>query len=198
MTEATLKTLDAPACPHVESVAAYLDGEMCAATEAAFESHAKDCRACSEGVKEQRRLLCLLDTAFDERAASKLDLPDDFARVVTARAKTDMCGLRARSERAFSLKLSLLLAACAGLVIVASASDEALAPLAAVARALSTVADVTLHALSDASRGALIILRTLGGSIVAIPNHLAVAYWLLFAGAFVLLLRLIRSYHRAR
>ena len=186
-------------CARAESVAAYLDGEMDARGNVQFEAHLKACAPCSAALLEQRRLLCLLDTAFDSRAAERhLELPKDFARVVTARAQNDMCGVRSRAERAFSLKLSLLLALAAALLLGASASDDVLAPLSALARTAAGVAGVVWHAVRNAGLGAVVILRPLGGRLVSGTGPLAGLYWLLFAGALVTLLRLIRNYHRAQ
>jgi len=187
-------------CPRAESVAAYLDGEMDAPPAALFESHVRECSSCAGALREQRRLLCLLDNAFGERAgdARSVDLPADFARVVTAHARTDMGGVRSRAERAFSVKLSLALAALTALLLGASAGDAVLGPAAALARSAASVAGMFGHALLDAVAAAVVILRALGGRLVAGPPPVAALYCLLFAGASLLLLRLIKGYHRAR
>ena len=195
-----MKPKAAADCPRAESVAAYLDGEMDAPPAARFEAHVKECQSCAGALREQRRLLCLLDNAFGERAAGDgaAELPADFARVVTAHARTDMCGVRSRAERAFSLKLSLALAALTALLLGASAGDAVLVPAAALARSAAGVAGMLEHALVDAVGAAVVILRAVGGRLVAGPPPVAALYCLLFAGASLLLLRLIRGYHRAR
>jgi predicted anti-sigma-YlaC factor YlaD len=187
-------------CPRVESVAAYLDGEMDAPPAALFESHVKECQSCAGALREQRRLMCLLDNAFGARAggARSVELPADFARVVTAHARTDMGGVRSRAERAFSVKLSLALAAVTALLLGASAGDAVLGPAAALARSAAGVAGMLGHALLDAVATAVVILRAVGGRLVAGPPPVAALYCLLFAGASLLLLRLIKGYHRAR
>lgn len=188
-------------CPRVESVAAYLDGEMDAPPAALFESHVKECQSCAGALREQRRLLCLLDNAFGARAGDAerpVELPADFARVVAAHARTDMCGVRSRAERAFSVKLSLALAALTALLLGASAGDSVLGPAAAVARTAAGVAGMLGGALLDAVAAVVVILRALGGRLVAGPPPVAALYCLLFAGASLLLLRLIKGYHRAR
>jgi Putative zinc-finger len=191
---------DAAHCPRVESAAAYLDGEMDAAAAAGFEAHAKQCQSCAGALREQRRLLCLLDNAFGARGAARpVELPRDFARVVTAHARTDMCGVRSRAERAFSLKLSLGLAVLTAVLLGASAGDAVFGPAAALARTGAAVAGMLGHALLDVGASAVVILRALGGRLVAGPlEPAAVLYYLLFAGASLLLFRLIKGYHRAR
>lgn len=191
MTDGTSKS---ETCGHVEGVAAYLDGEMDAPAADLFEAHVKGCRPCAASLGEQRRILCLLDTTFDSRA---VELPKDFARIVTARAQNDMGGVRSASERAFSAKLSLMLAASAALLLGASASESVFAPAAAFARSVAGALGMLGHALIDAGVGAVVILRVVGGRLVSGPHTLTALYWVLFTGAAVLLLRLIRSYHRA-
>jgi hypothetical protein len=173
---------------------------MDAPPAALFESHVKECQSCAGALREQRRLLCLLDNAFGEGAgeARSVELPSDFARVVTAHARTDMCGVRSRAERASSVKLALALAAVTALLLGASAGDAVLGPAAALARASAGVAGMLGHALLDAVAAAVVILRAVGGRLVAGPPPVAALYCLLFAGASLLLLRLIRGYHRAR
>lgn len=186
-------------CARAEATAAYLDGEMEARESADFEAHAKACPPCSAALAEQRRLLCLLDNAFLPRPAeSGIELPKDFARVVTARAQNDMCGVRSAAERAFSLKLTLALAVAAALLLGASAADDAFAPVAALASASAGVVEMIGHALYNAGTGVVVILRAVGGRFVVGAQPLNALYVLLFGGALLLLLRLIRGYHRAR
>ncbi|HEX8852022.1 MAG TPA: zf-HC2 domain-containing protein, partial [Pyrinomonadaceae bacterium] len=98
-------------CRRAETAAAYLDGELDAAEALLFESHLRECSVCAAALLEQRRLLCLLDTAFAAREEACAALPKDFARVVTARAQTDMSGLRSKSEHRTALKI------CAALTV---------------------------------------------------------------------------------
>ena len=197
MTDGT--NTDKAPCARAESAAAYLDGELDVAASALYEGHVGECAACSDALNEQRRLLCLLDNAFSQRAVERRDeLPKEFTRVVTARARTDMGGLRSRSERAFSAKLTLVLAALTAVMLGASSSDAAFAPAGAALRAVAGVARLTAHAALDAGAGLAVILRALGGRLVAGPQPLAVLYCLLSGCAFLFLLRLIKSYHRAR
>ena len=113
-------------CAWERATAAYLDGELDADASGAFESHAKECAPCAAALREQRRLLCLLDNAFDETFERKVALPPDFTRVVKARAQTDMSGVRAPRERTISLKICVGLA-CAIFALLGAPSLDALA-----------------------------------------------------------------------
>ncbi|MGB8510894.1 MAG: zf-HC2 domain-containing protein, partial [Pyrinomonadaceae bacterium] len=100
-------------CARTSLTAAYLDGELEAAASSVFELHLKECGDCSAALAEQRRLLCLLDAAFDQTFEKRFAPPKDFTRVVRARAQTDMTGVRTRSERTLALKICVALAALA-------------------------------------------------------------------------------------
>lgn len=186
-------------CARAQGTAAYLDGELDAASSASFEEHLKVCRECSATLAEQRRLLCLLDVAFGARPVDKtVALPKDFARVVTARARTDMRGpLRRRTERVFAIKLCLVLAALSAALLGSSLFDSALAPAWGLARQFAAVASVAGHAFADAALASAVIGRAVGGRLVAGPQLQTILQWMLIAGAALLLLRLIGSYHRA-
>lgn len=188
---------DGRGCEWGRFVAAYLDGEL--EDAAAFESHAKECASCSSTLREQRRLLCLLDNAFDETFQKKVALPADFTRVVKARAQTDMSGiLRVPRERTISLKICLGLA-CAIFVLLGAPALDALAPLGNAARAVASVLGLAAGAAADAGAGALVIGRAVGGRFVSDTGpHALFVLVPVFGLALVLLVLLIGRYHRAR
>jgi hypothetical protein len=180
-------------CGQMASASAYLDGEMEPSAAALFEQHARTCSLCSDSLLEQRRLLCLLDTAFDETFEKRVALPADFTRVVRARAQTDMSGVRGRAERAKALKICVVLAIAACALLGATA----FVPVANALRAASGVAGLAGHAAADAGAGAGVVMRAVGGRMVAGSEPMLALQWLVLAGALLLLLRLISRYHRA-
>lgn len=147
---------------------------------------------------EQRRLLCLLDVALGKTAQKKLALPVNFAQVVTAHAQSDMSGLRRWSERRRALMLCAVLALLAIAALGIGNLNKALALFGVVVHALISVLWMIGHTLLDGSAGMAVILRTLGGRFITEPSLLELLTWVLFAGAVVLLLRLISRYRRAR
>jgi anti-sigma factor RsiW len=185
-------------CPRAEGAAAYLDGELDAAETLLFESHLRECPACAAAVRQQRRLLCLLDTAFGARHTPASELPKDFARVVTARAQTDMSGVRRKSEHRTALKICLALAVASFALTGAAAFDVILRPILRAARAFGGLLGMFGHALFDAASGAVQISRAFGSRLVSDPDPFSYLQWAFLAGAALLLLRLIGNYHRAR
>lgn len=173
-------------------VGAYLDGELDAQASEAFEAHFKTCAACHARVLEQKRLLCLFETAFGAPLEKRLELPADFARVVTARAQTDMTELLRRPtehRRAFILTISLVALSCA--LLGATLFDGIFAPAASVLRAVARLLSMAAHTLLDTVAGALVIVRSLGSRLVAETHHLRLLMWLVLSVALVWLWRLI-------
>ena len=177
------------ACGHSSLVAAYLDRELDASASAGFEAHAAACAACAALLLEQRRLLCLLDAAFDETFEQRVPLPPDFTRAVKARAQTDMSGVRERVEGVRAVKICAALSALS----LAILGVAAFGPILNAARAAGSFLGVAGRTAADAGAGAGVILGAGGGlSVAATLILLAVC-----VGALLLLLRLISSYHRA-
>lgn len=186
-------------CRQTTLTAAYLDGELDARATALFEAHLKECRACSEALREQRRLLCLLDAAFDETFGQKgaPSLPDAFTREVKARAQNDLSGVRAPGERARALKICAVLALAAFALLGFTALDTVIEPVWKGAHAAGRVLGVAGRAAADAGAGAGLVLRAAGGKLSAGSQLLLALQWAALVAGLILLLLLITRYHRA-
>ena len=182
-------------CQSIE-VAAYLDGELGQSALQAFEEHLKECRSCSEKLEEQRRLLCTLDMAFNDEKS--LALPLDFARVVTAHAQTDMSGVREKHERGRAVQLCAALALFSfALLGSAALTDSVFEPVRMFGRFAGACLGLLWRAIYDAGATFAVIMRIVGR--YTFESHpLGVFSYLVLAAALILLLRLIRSYHRAQ
>jgi anti-sigma factor RsiW len=181
-------------CPRTELTAAFLDGELDAASSEEFERHSRECHVCSAALLEQRRLLCLLDTAFDDTFGKRVALPEDFTRRLRARAQNDLSGVRAWAERRRALKICAALAAAVfALLGFAAVAGPVLAAALGAGRMLGAAG----HAAADAGSGAGFVLRAVGSRLAA-SGAPALVELAAVAVAFVVLLRLIGAYHRAR
>ena len=185
-------------CQRGEIIAAYLDGELDGAADALFEQHLKECARCAAQLARQRRLLSALNTALTEARRTEVVLPGDFARLVAARASADLRGVRRGPERRRALALCLLLAVVALASLGLTAFGATLSPLATVARETLCVLEFIGHVLVETGAGAAVILRAASGPLVGAPSLFKALVWTLFAGAGVLLPRLINRYHRLR
>lgn len=182
-------------CDEREHIAAYLDGELDADANAAFERHLKTCAACPSELAAQRRLLCVLDAAI-RAGGQEMFLPRDFARTVTARAQTDMRGLRNNTEhrRAFLLCGALALVVFA--FIGVTAFENVLSSAATIARLAFGAVSVVAQALLTMCAGVAVVLRVIGSYLLASSQTRGIFTLLMLAFAAVALLHLLFKYHR--
>lgn len=183
------------ACRGGDDVAAYLDCELDALDSRQFEEHLRGCAPCAAALNEQKHLLRLLDTTLSHPSVEQsIELPKDFARVVTAHAQTDMSGVRAATERRRALLLCAALAAGAAVLLGAAAFQEGLAPLARFARGALGLLGVALHAALDSASSAASSL----GQLLPQSPAFKLLTWALVTCGVVALLRLIGRYRGAR
>ena len=184
-------------CPRTSLTAAYLDGELDGAAADEFDAHARACPHCSTVLLEQRRLLCLLDSAFDQTFEKRVELPEGFTRQLKARAQNDLSGVRDARERRRVLKICAALGLAAFALLGYAAFDAVTGPALRAAGAASATLGVAGRASADAGVGAGVVLKAVAGRLVSGSEPLAALLLLLLAAGFVLLLRLISGYHRA-
>ncbi|HEV2862748.1 MAG TPA: zf-HC2 domain-containing protein [Pyrinomonadaceae bacterium] len=183
-------------CHETALTAPYLDGELDEPAARSFEEHARACPLCSAALLEQRRLLCLLDAAFDRTFGGEVPLPSNFTQELQARAENDMRGVRGREERRRALKICAALGAASFALLGAAVFDALLVPALRAARAGAGVAGMAGRAGVDAGAGAGLVMRALGSRMVADSSGLLALQLTLFAFACAALLLLIRGYHR--
>src|SRR5436190_12152526 len=141
----------------LEDVAAYLDGELSDAGINSFEDHLRSCVDCATELRAQRQLLCTLDVAFN--GTRSFQLPHNFTRIVTARAESDLSGMRNKHERRRALKLCALLALVSFALLGAAARTIVLDPLRTFFRIAGSLAQLAWQATSEAFISAAVLVR---------------------------------------
>lgn len=184
-------------CPRTSLTAAYLDGELETSAADEFEAHARACTACSSALLEQRRLLCLLDSAFDQTFEKRVPLPKGFTRQLKARAQNDLSGVRDARERRRALKICAVLGLAAFALLGYAAFDAVTGPALRAASAASGMLGVAGRASAEAGTGAGVVLKAVAGRLVSGSGGLAALLLVLLAVGLLLLRRLISGYHRA-
>ena len=184
-------------CPSTSQTAAYLDGELDPAASEEFDRHARACPDCAAALLEQRRLLCLLDTAFDQTFEKRLELPDGFTRQLKARAQNDLSGVRGAGERRRALKICAALGAAAFALLGFAALDVVVRPALRALGAASGALGVAGRASAEAGAGAGVVLKAVAGRLVYGSGPLAAGLLVLLPAGLLLLRRLISGYHRA-
>ena len=183
-----------PSCRN-EEIVAYLDDELDAPSIARLDQHAKECSRCATALREQRRLLHEVDSALTDQSA--IEMPKNFARLVAARAQSDMSGVRDRRERRRALCLCAALAAVSFALLGGSALKQSvLSPLNAIWKVGAAILGFVSHALYDAGAGVAVIARGLAGRLLFESRFSALLVLILFALALLTLARMIVRYHR--
>jgi hypothetical protein len=180
----------------LEDVAAYLDGELTGGALDKFEQHVKSCAGCATELRLQRQLLCTLDVAFND--SRSFHLPNNFARVVTARAENDLTGMRDRRERRRALQLCAILALVSFGLLGAATRAIVFDPLRSFFRATRVLVDLVWQATLEAASSAAVLIRVIGRAILLAQTGSRFFFVLAFLLSLSFLSLLIANYHRAQ
>ena len=180
----------------LEDVAAYLDGELSEAGVNCFEDHLRSCLDCANELRAQRQLLCTLDVAFNGNRS--FQLPHDFTRIVTARAESDLSGMRNKHERRRALKLCAVLALVSFALLGAAARTVVFDPLSTLFRISRTVLQLAWQAASEAVMSATVLMRVIVRAVLLDQNGLGLLMLVAFLIAISVLPFLLVKYHRAQ
>jgi len=176
----------------VDNISAFLDGELGDIELLSFESHLEKCSECSNELREQKKFLCELDFVLNEGQSPKL--PENFVRVISTSAQSDMRGVRTRNERLIALKVSLglLLISC---LAIGSAFPKLVTDLI---RPVQCVLLIAFHSIYNFAAGVSILSRSFGGLLLLESRFRALVVIAVCLVSATLLPRLISHYHRTR
>lgn len=173
--------------------AAYVDGELDTDLTLLFEDHLDDCAECRAELRAHRLFVCELDAAMLESA--DIPVPDDFSRMVAARAASDMRGVRTRSENRKALTICAVLA-FVGFVLLGAAARKSLFTFAeSLVATVFGLASFVATSAYDAVAGFAVVFRVLSKKVIIESGSLGPLVGLL-ALAILILSRLISNYHR--
>jgi len=180
----------------LEDVAAYVDGELTGAALEDFEAHLRSCGACADELRTQKQLLCTLDVAFND--SRSFELPREFSRLVTARAESDLRGVRRKRERRRALKLCAALALTSFALMGAAARGLVIDPLRSVFRVANILLDFAGRAALDLAETVTVFVRVFTRAIFSAPHGIGVMFLVALLFSILLLPFLIARYHRAQ
>ena len=178
-----------------DAIFAYLDGELSPQEELDLEFHFAECKKCADEVNAQKKVSNSLEIILEDEMKN-IELPENFTKVVTAKAESDVSGLRQGREirRALWISGGLLLLVTLGLgtkvkvfwTTAGSFVDK-----------IYAVAAFAGHLVYDTAIGVTVILRSLShkfvfGSFISLV--LVVAFFIV---AFLSLSRLILRHNRS-
>lgn len=177
-----------------EAIAAYLDGQLDDATNVFFDKHVQECLTCHAELNAQRAFLCELDSAL--ASTPEFPMPQNFARIVAARAESDMSGLRNRKERKRALRLSLVLVLTSFALLGATAFRSLFFSGQSIAQKVVGVFELLWKTLHDAATGLAVVARVLGRGLLPDSQIMNLAGLFLLVLAVLTLSHLISRYHR--
>lgn len=175
-------------------VAAYVDGELDAGSMLLFEDHLERCRECRDELRAHRLFVCELDAVLTD--SDEIPVPEDFSRMVAARATSDMRGVRTGSEHRKALTICMILALAGFALLGATARD---AVFLVVGKFVATVIGLTSFvatSLYDIAAGLVVIFRVASRKFIIETGSLWPMLVLLAFGVLILS-RLISNYHRS-
>ena len=174
-------------------IAAYIDGELEADVTLRFEDHLQSCAPCRADLRAHRLFVCELDAALTD--TGEIPVPENFSRMIAARASSDMSGVRTRSENRKALGICVILA-LAGFALLGARASGAIFVVAEkfVTTSLGVVS-LLATAVYDTVAGLAVIFRVLSRKII-IESGSLVPVLILLAFAVLILSRLISNYHR--
>jgi len=180
-------------CPRDE-IAAYVDGEISPREELELELHFAACKTCADELNSQKTLLCALDSF--RPAKDDIDLPEDFTKVVVAKAESKVSGLRRPQERRKALFIS------AGLLFLivlgfGGETGAVVGSFGAIAEKFAIAGSFLVHFIYDVTVGVTIILRSLSNQLIF---NSAVSFFVIdfvFVISLLTLSRLVGRHNRA-
>lgn len=174
-------------------IAAYVDGELAPDLTLRLEEHLQTCASCRAELRAHQLFVCELDAALTDSV--EIPVPDNFSRLIAARAKSDMSGVRTRSEHRKALTICAILA-LAGFALVGAATRNAIFTVGEkFVTTFFGVISVISTAAYDTVAGLAVIFRVVSRKVIIESGSLAPVL-ILLALAVVVLSRMISNYHR--
>jgi predicted anti-sigma-YlaC factor YlaD len=175
-------------------IAAYVDGELDADVTLLLEGHLPNCASCRAELRAHQLFICELDAALTD--SPEISVPDNFSRMVAARASSDMSGVRTRSENRKALSICMILA-LAGFALVGATARDAIFMLGGkfVATFFGVVSFVSTF-IYETVAGFAVIFRVVSRKVI-IESGSVGPLLVLLALAVLVLSRMISNYHRA-
>ena len=177
----------------VNLIPAYIDGELEDDARVLFEQHVEGCGDCHAELTAHRLFICELDAAMTQTL--DVAMPDDFSRIVAARAESDMSGVRSFAEHRKALSICAILAFVAFALLGTAARTSIVTVGRILAGKVFGAAGFLWTAFYDAAASVTVISRVVSRKVFFESGNFGVLLVLLALAA-LLLSRLISNYHR--
>jgi len=181
-------------CPR-EEVFTYLDGELSPAEEFDIEIHFADCKICRDEINAQKKVSTTLEIML-EQESKEIEVPENFTKVITTRAESNVSGLRQPKERSKALLICTILFFLA-VIGLGTELKSVLRAFEKTAEQFAAVGGFIFHLVYDLANGVSVVLRYLSHRFIftsAISLILIVAFFVFTSLA---LSRFVLRYNRA-
>lgn len=172
-------------------IGAYVDGELDADLTVCLEEHLKTCTDCQFELRAHRLFVCELDATLTR--SGDIPVPRDFSRMVAARARSDMSGVRTRSENRKALAICMMLALSGFALLGATARYAVFTAIGKFVNKVGSLVEFVVTAFYDAAVGVLVVFKVLSGKVQSGSSG---PLLVLLAVAVLVLSRLLSHYHR--
>jgi predicted anti-sigma-YlaC factor YlaD len=169
-------------------ISAYLDGELSREEAIDFEEHLKICKECNRELATQRQLLCTLDFALNK--SIEIDLPKNFAEIVSVRAQSDMRGVRSSIEHKRAFHFCLFIGITALIFLNITAGHLILVLINGFFKMALSLWSLVHGILTGAGATLAVVLRAVGRYFIFELQTLPLTVSLFFA--------IIINYHRSK
>jgi hypothetical protein len=140
--------------------------------------------------------LCTLEVAFN--GSRSFHLPKNFARVVTARAESDLSGMRNKHERRRAVKLCAILALVSFALLGAAARTVVFDPLRSFFRIAGSLIQLVWQAASETAVSTSVVGRAVARAVLLAQNGVGLLLLITFVVSLSFLPFLLAKYHRAQ
>jgi len=174
-------------------IPAYIDGELEPGLHDVLSDHFDSCARCKSELRVHQQIACELDAAFTDEI--EVSVPNDFSRVVAARAVSDMSGVRSSTENKKALFVCLILAV-AGFALIGSTTRQMTFVVARrFIQKIVGLIEFVANTLYDSVASVFVISRVVSRKLIVETGNLRLVVVLL-ALSVLLLSRLLSSYRR--
>lgn len=177
------------------ALGSYVDGELDEDARAVVEAHLNVCEECRAGLRAHQYFLRELDAAMTR--SLNLPVPTNFSRLITARATSEMHGLRSSAEHRKAIAFCLGLALLAFSLLGGPSRQILFGIIRRVIVNAMLLADALWSMLYDITSSIVIVSRVISRKVV-VESGFSNLLLIVLAFAILVLSRLILNYHRER
>lgn len=181
-------------CPR-EEIAAYIDGELSSREEMNLDLHLSNCKTCLDELNSQKKVSTTLEILLEDKA-DDFELPANFTKIITAKAESNVSGLRQPKER---LSAFIIFAVLIALVIVGLGSriDTIWFAFEKIAGQILVVGGFIWHTILDIGKVFSVILRALSQHFIYSSVSALLLILIVFGMTALMLSKMVWRFNRS-